>query len=286
MSNPTLFDLSLLDAHRRRALARAEEGADFLWQIMAEQVLERLEYVKRNFAKTLYVGMQHETMDDLLAERFGIEQLLNMDSLPLETPSSLYIQGREDLLPIKPGSLDLLLSIGTLQWANDLPGTLMQMHRALKPDGLLLARLPGEETLIELRASLDHAMVACYGGIHPRISPMLGFKDGADLLQRAGYALPVADRHRIQVAYSSPLKLMHDLRAMGQTNALTQRSTAPLTRKLLAHMVDYYQQNFPHPEGGVCATFDLITFTGWTPHASQAQPLRRGSGQVSMQDVL
>ena len=275
---PRIFDHALIDAHYLRALKQGGGDADFLWQELASRMLDRLDDVRRTFPMALDLGCHHGKLSAWLAGKYGIQELKQLQHISGDNHT--------ETLPLEPQSMDLILSIASLQWANDLPGCLMQMLHALKPDGLCIAMIPGEETLIELRQSLDAAMLQCTGGISPRISPMLGLKDASDLMQRAGFALPVVDRERITICYASPMKLMHDLRAMGQTNALIDRSAKPLTKTLIKVMQTYYADHFPHPKGGVSATFDIITLTGWAPDPSQAKPLARGSAGVSMKDVL
>lgn len=277
-TTPIIFDHPLLRLRHQRALRQYQQGDDFLWQALVERLFDRLADVKRHFPHALEIGSHHGQLAAQLQSRYGIEQVEQIAYL--SNP-----QGQE-ILPTTPQSIDLILSIAALQWANDLPGMLLQMRHALKPDGLCIAMIPGEETLHELRASLDAAMLKYQGGISPRISPMLGVKDAAHLMQLAGFTLPVIDRERIEICYSSPMKLMHDLRAMGQTNALVERSKRPLTKPVLSEMQAHYLRHFPHPEGGVRATFDIIALTGWAPHASQAKPLPRGSAKQSLKDAL
>ena len=280
-----IFDLPLLDAHRARALSQPTDGADFLWQALADRLADRLEDVTRSFLLALELGSHHGALKPRLLGKHGIEQLIQLDRISTKTHQPDIVADGA-YLPIQPNSVDLVVSIGQLQWVNDLPGCLLQINQLLKPDGLLLALIPGGDTLFELRTALDNVAMQRHGGMSPRISPMLGVQDAADLMQRAGFALPVVDVERIQVSYSSLIKLMADLRAMGQTNALIKRGNTPLTHGELAAVDAFYHQHFPHPEGGLSASFDIITLTGWKPHASQAQPLARGSGKLSMRDVL
>jgi SAM-dependent methyltransferase len=192
----------------------------------------------------------------------------------------------EEQLPFAFASLDLVVSSLALHWTNDVVGTLIQIRRALKPDGLFIGSLFGGDTLTELRQSLLTAEAELTGGAGPRISPFADPADGAGLMQRAGFALPVADVDRVTVRYAHPLKLLADLRAMGETSVLADRHPKPLTRTVLARAFEIYQQRFAGPDGRVPATFEILTLTGWTPHDSQQKPLAPGSAKMRLADAL
>jgi SAM-dependent methyltransferase len=183
------------------------------------------------------------------------------------------------------GQIDLAMSVMALHWANDLPGTLVQVRRTLKPDGLLLAAFLGGETLFELRECLAAAEVEISGGISPRVSPFVDLRDAGGLLQRAGFALPVADQDRIAVTYESPVALMHDLRAMGETNALTQRRRSFTPRTVFARANEIYTEKYGD-DGRIRATFDVVYLTGWAPHESQQKPMRPGSATTRLAEAL
>jgi SAM-dependent methyltransferase len=174
----------------------------------------------------------------------------------------------------------------SLHWTNDLVGALVQIRRALKPDGLFIGALFGGQTLTELRQSLLAAEAELSDGAGLRVSPFADGFDAAGLLQRAGFALPVSDIDRLTVRYDHPLKLMADLRAMGETNALTDRARKPLSRRVLARASEIYQDRFGLADGRIPATFEIVTATGWAPHASQQQPLRPGSAKMRLADAL
>jgi SAM-dependent methyltransferase len=191
------------------------------------------------------------------------------------------------MLPFGEGRFDAVLSGMQLHWVNDLPGTLVQLNRALVPDGLLLLALPGGETLIELRQSLMAAELELEGGASPRVSPFLDVRDAGMLLQRAGFALPVVDVDRITVSYADPLRLMRELGAMGEANALHARRSGPLRRWTLARACETYRERYGSPEDGrVPATFDILFLTAWKAHPDQPKALRRGSGRVDLAAAL
>lgn len=284
---PVIFDRALYRARRNRAGSGFAQ-ADFLLAEMAERLADRLEDITRRFPFALELGCHRGLLARALAGRGGIAQLVQMDGAVgmLDGAGGLRVAGEEELLPFAPDTFDLVLSCGALHRVNDLPGTLIQIHRALKPDGLFLAVLPGGETLWELRDAFLHAELAASGGAAPRIAPFLEVREAGGLLQRAGFALPVAEVERLTVRYEHALALLRDLRAMGEANALTERSRTPLTRRLLAALAQEYAARHGGPDGRIPASFDWITLTGWKPHASQPLPARRGSGKVSLRDAL
>src|SRR5712692_7596155 len=192
----------------------------------------------------------------------------------------------EEALPFRDASLDLVVSALALQFVNDLPGTLVQVRRALKPDGLFLAALAGGDTLTELRQAFAVAETEIDGGVSPRVSPFADVREMGALLQRAGFALPVADIDRIVVRYASPLALMHDLRRMGATNTLTERRRIPLRRATLKRMIEIYGERFADADGRVRASFEIVWLSGWAPHASQQRPLAPGSAKMRLADAL
>lgn len=188
-------------------------------------------------------------------------------------------------LSFPAGSADLILLAGGLHQVNDVPGALLQLRRILKPDGLLLACFPGGDTLKELRESFLHGEMREEGGARPRIMPFIEVRDAGNLLQRTGFALPVADVEHITVSYESPLQLLHELRGMGETNCMVERARF-LRRKTLENMLRYYAAHFTDNENRIIATFELVILTAWAPHESQQKPAKRGSGKISLEKIF
>jgi SAM-dependent methyltransferase len=245
---PRIFDAKAIALHRARA---ARIGGDaFLSREAADGVAARLSGIRRDFPRRL-------------------EMVLG-DGEHVEAPYPL----------------DLLTSVLTLHSVNDLPGVLAQARRALKPDGLFLAALFGGDTLTELRQSLAAAEIAIKGGVSPRVSPFADVRDLGGLLQRADFALPVADVERTVVRYGDVFSLVRDLRVMGETNALVERSRKPMRRDMLAAALAHYAEHFADADGKLRATFDIVYLTGWAPHESQQQPLKPGSARAKLADAL
>jgi SAM-dependent methyltransferase len=287
---PRLFDRAL---HRKR-LDRAAAGyadADFLQRRAAEDIVERLEPILRDFPLAVDLSARAGAFREALAasdarERVGllIEADLSPAMLAGRTGPRLVLD--EEQLPFADGSLDLIVSTLGLHWTNDVVGALIQARMALKPDGLFIGAFLGGATLTELRQSLVAAESEILGGAGSRVSPFAGSGDGADLLQRAGFALPVADVDRVTVRYEHPLKLLADLRQMGETSVLADRHPRGLTRTILARAAEIYVERFAGADGRVPATFEILTLTGWAPHESQQQPLKPGSAKVRLADAL
>jgi len=200
--------------------------------------------------------------------------------------SGMRVQADEERLPFAAASLDLIVSSLSLHWANDVIGALVQARLALKPDGLFIGALFGGATLTELRQALTAAELELTGGAGPRVSPFADPSDAAGLLQRAGFALPVADVDRVTVRYDHPMRLMADLRRMGETSVLAERHPRPLTRRVLARALEIYARDFADPDGRLPATFEILTLTGWSPSETQQKPLRPGSAKVRLADAL
>jgi SAM-dependent methyltransferase len=285
-----LFDRLLLRRRRARAAADFAE-VDFLYREVAERLADRLADVRRRFPLALELGCRDGHLARALAGRGGIERLIQSDLAAASLINADQGDGPrlaldEEALPFAAGSLDLVLSCLTFHWVNDLPGALLQINHALRPDGLLLAAFFGGDTLKELRAALLEAELERHAGASPRISPFIDLRDAAGLLQRAGFALPVADLDRIEVCYSSAAKVMSDLHAMGETNALTRRPRSPLARATLARALEIYHDRFALPDGKVRASFEVIFLTGWSPAADQPKPLAPGSARHRLSDAL
>ena len=277
---------------RRDRAARTLGDADFLLNETVERLCERLEDVKRDFASAAVVGAGNGAMAAALVDRFEIGSVTQIDASAAmadraakAAPRAVTQVADEELLPFAEASLDLIVAPLTLHWVNDLPGVLIQMRRALKPDGLLLAAMFGGETLTELRAAITQAEIETAGGLSPRIAPMADLRDLGGLLQRAGFALPVADRETIPVNYANPLRILKDLQAMGETNALRERRKVLMRREMLMRTLDLYAQTADE-SGNVEATFEIAFLHGWAPAPSQQQPLRPGSAKMRLADAL
>ncbi len=284
--SPLIFDRALLRARRRRAAAVGP--VTFLIDRVAEDLADRLGAVLRTFKLALDLGTPSGTARAALAGLGSVETIIVADSLaPAQLPlGGPTVVADEEALPFGDATFDLVVSALALQNVNDLPGTLVQIRRALKPDGLLLAALIGGETLTELRQSFAAAESEIEGGISPRVAPFADVRDLGALLQRTGFALPVTDADRITVRYDSAFALMQDLRRMGATNALIERRRTPLRRATLLRMAEIYAERFADGDGRVRATFDILWLSGWAPHSSQQQPLKPGSAQVRLADAL
>ncbi len=284
---PQIFDRRLLIQRRNRAAASA--GAhDFLLERAAEDIAGRLDAIRRQFPVALNLGAYHGLLGRRLRRMPGIETVIDAEPAPalLAQCDGPRLQTDAAMLPFADQSLDLVVSGLALQFVNDLPGTLIQVRRALKPDGLLLAALLGGSTLHELRIALLAAEEEMEGGASPRVAPFADVRDLGALLQRAQFALPVADSDVVTVTYADPLALMRDLRAMGATNALLARKRTPLRRATLARALEVYAERFVLEGGRIPATFEVITLTGWAPHESQQKPLQPGTAKGRLADAL
>ncbi|MGE0258015.1 MAG: methyltransferase domain-containing protein [Alphaproteobacteria bacterium] len=285
--SPTaLFDRRAWRIHRNRA---ATAGAvDFLHAEIGERLLDRLDLVNREFPEVLDLGARDGGLADRLARRPGTKQVVLAEPAArlLASASGARVAADPELTPFRDGCFDLVVSNLILHWTADLPGALVQLRRALRPDGMLLAALPGGQTLIELRTALFEAELEEEGGVGPRVSPSVELADVAALLKRAGYALPVADSETITVAYPDPLALMRDLRGMGETNALAARRRQFMRRATLARAALIYAERFAEPDGRVPATFEVLFLCGWAPHPGQPRPLPRGSATARLADAL
>jgi len=283
----TIFDHKRVATHKQRAAANFS-AHDFLLREAAQRIAERLQEVKRDFSKILDIS-GHE----LFAEISGLKNIESFScySRNHRNPEQIKMDPRgrpedDTILGFDKNSFDLVIAAGGLHWVNDLPGMLVQIRRVLKDDGLFLAIMPGGETLKELRQSLEQAEIKITGGISPRVSPFIDVRDAGSLLQRAGFALPVVDSDVLNVEYEHPLKLLHDLRGMGETNALVSATKHFTTRCVMMTAMEYYQEHFSNAEARVVASIEFVTLTGWSPHASQQQPAKRGSGQINLGDIL
>jgi SAM-dependent methyltransferase len=268
---PAIFDRNLLRARQRRA--RALGPATFLIDRVAAEMAERLSAVLREFTQAADLGTPTDAVRRALMAggKVGVFAGVIAD---------------DEALPFANGSLDLVVSALALQFVNDLPGALIQIRRALKPDGLLLAALVGGDSLAELRESFAQAESEIEGGASPRVAPFADVRELGALLQRAGFALPVVDSDRLIVRYNSVFDLMHDLRRMGATNVLHERRRTPLKRATLRRLAEIYAQRFADADKRLRATFEIVWLSGWAPHESQQKPLRPGSATHRLADVL
>ena len=286
-----IFDRTLVRQHRDRA-AHALANNDFLFQEAANRLTDRLLDVTRDFPLALDLGCHTGQIAAALAPTARIGTLLQADVSPAMARFARRHTGKasfcadEEFLPLAEASLDLVLSNLSLHWVNDLPGALAQIRRAIKPDGLFIATLFGGDTLRELRIALLEAEAETTGGVAPRVSPFTDVRDAGNLLTRAGFALPVVDADTITVTYADMFKLMADLRAMAETNAVLERRKVPTRRETFLRAADIYAARFSNAKGRLTATFQVITMTAWVPHASQPKALRPGSATTRLADVL
>ena len=260
---PDLVDRTALLRNRCRAGAAP---ALFLHDAVADEAQERLNEVNRTFTKIAVVT----PWPQVWAHRLTRAQIFE----------------DADLLPLEPATYDLVIHALALHWANDPVGQLVQARRALRPDGMFLGALFGGATLSELRASLAEAETRLTGGLSPRVAPMGEIRDLGGLLQRAGFALPVADSVPLDTTYESAFHLMRDLRAMGEQNALAHRRRTVSRRALFADAALCYADTFPADAGRIRATFEVVWLTGWAPDESQPKPLRPGSAAARLADAL
>lgn len=262
MTRP-LFDRPALTRQRTRAQAGF---ASFLHEQAVDEIKDRLSLVNKSFTDTAVISPVPAIWDQAFAEA---EHVADEETLALEVTSQ-----------------DLIIHALGLHWSNDPLGQLIQCRRALRPDGLFMAALFGGTTLHQLRAAFAQAEADLYGGLSPRVAPMAEIRDLGGLLQRAGFALPVADSVPLTVSYETPLHLMHDLRAMGETNAMTDRTRTPMPRALLHKACEIYHQSFADADGRVLATFDMVFLIGWAPAPDQPKPLRPGSAKARLAEAL
>ena len=281
-TTPLIFDRMLLRS--RQARARRLGSVTFLTEQVAQDLAERLRAVVRTFPIAVDLGSSGEAVRYAVTQNPALGLLLSVQASAGEAGCTVVAD--EEMLPFADASIDLAVSVLALHAVNDLPGTLVQIRRALKPDGLFLAALLGGDTLTELRQSFALAEAELEGGVSPRVAPFADVRELGALLQRAGFALPVADVDRVTVRYSSVFSLMHDLRGMGATNVLIERRRQPLRRATLLRMAQIYAERFADPDGKLRATFDIVWLSGWVPHPSQQQPLRPGSARTRLANAL
>jgi NADH dehydrogenase [ubiquinone] 1 alpha subcomplex assembly factor 5 len=283
-SDMKVFDRTAVRRHRER-MASHLPLHDFLLVEVAERVRDRLADVQRSFSSVLLVG--GAGYEDVVFERrpdFLVSADIAFRRASAGRRPALVFD--EEAVPFADKSFDLVVSLLTLHWVNDLPGALIQLNRALKPDGLFLGVLLGAGTLDELRSAWMKAELEIHGGISPRVSPFADVRSLGGLLQRAGFALPVVDSDTIMATYADPIRLMREVRGMGEANALLGRVKGFTRREALFRMTELYRAEFGDGDGRIPARFELVTLTGWSPDPSQPKPLRPGSAKTSLAAVL
>jgi SAM-dependent methyltransferase len=288
MSNSMeIFDRRLI-RQRRDQKAAGYGGFEFLKAEVSERIADRLLDINRQFPTALDLGCHTGALGRLLAARPDVETLVSADLSPRMAAQApgLRVAADEELLPFADEAFNLVTSALSLHWVNDLPGALVQINRALKPDGLFLAAMLGGDTLTELRQAMMQAELAVEPGVAPRVSPFADIRDAGGLLQRAGFALPVADVERITVDYADAFSLMRDLQGMAEANAVIERHKAPLKRRTLLAAMEAYHDLHARRDGRIPATFDVLFLTGWAPHESQQKPLAPGSATMRLARVL
>jgi SAM-dependent methyltransferase len=285
------FNRALVVKHRDRAAADFEQ-VSFLKDRAIDDICDRLAFINRQFERALDVGSHGDYFAEAVASQpelaTKISYLATCDpseKMAAHGNGNAFV-GDEEHLPLAPLSLDLIVSALALHWVNDVPGFLAQARLALRPDGLFLVSFLGGRTLQELRDVMSKAEAALGHEPSPRVSPFADAQDGAQLLQRAGFALPVADSDVVTVRYDNVFGLFRDLKAMGETAAFAGPRSKPLTRTLIARAADIYARDYADPDGRIRATFEIVTLTGWAPHESQQKPLARGSAKMRLADAL
>jgi len=284
---PQIFDRATLLSRRERASAQFAQHA-FLLDRVADDLAERLMLVKRQFENGLSIEAYDGRVSRVLRSCPNVSRVTDAEPSPAmramcrdeASPSGLG----EPLAPLVP--YDLVVSALSLHMVDDLPGALVLLRQAMSPDGLLLAAVLGGETLHELRQSWLVAEEEVTGGASPRVAPFADVRALGGLLQRAGFALPVADSERVTVTYATPLHLMRELKGMGASNMLADRRRVPVTRTLLMRATEVYVERFGLADGRIPATFEIVTLTAWVPHESQPKPLQPGSATARLADVL
>ncbi|KAJ3118826.1 hypothetical protein HK098_005825 [Nowakowskiella sp. JEL0407] len=292
-----IFDRNVKRLQRNRAaLSPESRDADYLKDEIAERMVDRLLDIKRKFSVILDMGcgsghiiksLDTGLVDHLIQCDMSENALMrdaNIESLN-PVPTTRKVVDEEKLLEsFEENSLDAVMSSLSLHWVNDLPGTLIQVKHALKPDGVFIGSMFGGDTLYELRTSLQLAEMERKGGIAPHVSPMTDVRDVSSLLQRAGFALTTVDVDEIIVNYPTISELMRDLQTMGENNAISAR-TLGLSKDVLIAASAIYKEVYGNEDGTIPATFSIIYMIGWKPDESQPKPLERGSGKLSLKTI-
>jgi SAM-dependent methyltransferase len=285
--NRELFDRRLLRQRRERFAGEIGER-DFLLSYVGGEIAERLEAILRDFPLALDLGAYRGALGERMAALPRVGRMIYAESAPALAAlcPRPALACDEDFLPFADASLNLIVSGLALHRVNDLPGALIQIRRALAPDGLFMAAALGSQSLNELRGALVAAEAEEMGGASPHIAPFADIRDYGALLQRAGFALPVADAELLTVTYPSPRALMAEIRVLGGGNVLSSRRRTPMTRRTLARAEELYRGEHGTADGKIVASFEFVYLTGWAPHASQQKPLRPGSAAQRLADAL
>lgn len=283
----TVFDRSRVRLHRDRA-ARDTGSHAFLFDEVAGRLNDRLLDISREFESVLELGCRAGQAAGSIGALRSAASVTRCDlSFQMARRAGRgALVADEEFLPFAAGAFDLIVSNLALHWTNDLPGALIQAQRALRPDGLFMASVLGEDTLTELRECLMEAEIEISGGVSPRVSPFAALRDLGGLLQRAGFALPVVDRDRIVVTYDNAMKLLADLRGMGETNALVEQKRTFTGRRVIMRAAEIYHRRYAGADGRVPATFSVLYLHGWAPAPSQQKPLSPGSATARLADAL
>lgn len=276
------FDRSLVRARLSNAM-KSDEFPDFLHRRAAEDIVDRLGLILREFEKAVVIA---DKPDDFAQQLYATGRFGHILTARTAGNHAADLQCDDEIFPFAENSLDCVISLLSLHHVNDLPGALIQISRALKPDGLFMAALFGGTTFNELRHAWLAAESELDGGVTLRVAPFADIRDMGGLLQRAGFALPVVDTDPVTVTYADALSAMREIKQMGLSNALHQRSARPTKRQTLAHACAAYENEFASDDGRIPATFEIFYLTGWSPHESQQQPLKPGSAKARLADAL
>ncbi|KCZ85336.1 hypothetical protein HAD_06625 [Hyphomonas adhaerens MHS-3] len=287
---PRLFDRARVARNRDRAAPRYEDYA-FLKEHVSRDIADRVQDTPRRFERALDLGCHDGRLARILSGtgRVGAVEASDLSPAMVDAARAAGTDARvldEETPSLPENRFDLIVSALSLHWVNDLPGTLVRLRQSLKPDGLFLGALFGAGTLAELRDCLMEAETEVSGGVSPRLSPLPGLKDMANLMQRAGFALPVADRDSVVVRYRDPARLLADLKGMGEQSALAPGMIRPLPRAVLDRALSLYRERHADPDGRVRASFEIVHVSGWAPAPGQPQPLRPGSAKASLADAV
>lgn len=293
-----VFNRAKVRHHRDRAAAQLDAHG-FLFEETADRLADRLDDITHRFPLALDLGchggeMGRQVFGPQTMGRGGIETLIQADLSPAMArrardggmPGLATLAADEEFLPFAEGTFDAVLSNLSLHWVNDLPGALLQIRKALKPDGLFLASMLGGGTLAELRDCLAEAEIEVCGGLSPRVSPFADVRDLGGLLQRAGFSLPVVDADQVTVSYETPMRLLYDLRAMGESNAVAEAKSGLGRRDVLTRALAMYEDRHRDADGRFPATFRILTLTAWAPAPTQQQPLAPGSAKTRLAEAL